>query len=134
MDLRTLSDANVVGITTSGLARNLPLLRKLSSKVIVCEEAGEVQEAHFLTALLPSIEHLILIGDHLQLRPQVQNYCLSSESHEGKQYCLDISTFERLVKPLISTAQPLPFSTLEIQRRMHPSIAELVRSSLYANL
>lgn len=133
-DLRALSSANIVGVTTSGLARNLPLLRKLSSKVLLSEEAGEVQEAHLLTALLPSLEHVILIGDHLQLRPQVQNFALSSESQEGKQYCLDISLFERLVKPLTSTAQPLPFSTLETQRRMHPSIAELVRSTLYPKL
>ncbi|KAL7897283.1 hypothetical protein HDV63DRAFT_415103 [Trichoderma sp. SZMC 28014] len=29
---------------------------------------------HILTALLPSIEHAILIGDRLQLRPQIMNY------------------------------------------------------------
>jgi hypothetical protein len=133
-DLRTLNTADVIGVTTSGLARNLTLLRKLSSKVLISEEAGEVQEAHLLTAMLPSIEHVILIGDHMQLRPQVQNYALSSESTEGKQYCLDVSLFERLVKPLITTATPLPFSTLEVQRRMHPSIAELVRSTLYPAL
>ena len=133
-DLRTLIDADVIGVTTSGLARNLTLLRKLNSKVLISEEAGEVQEAHLLTAMLPSIEHVILIGDHLQLRPQVQNYALSSESTEGKQYCLDVSLFERLVKPLITTATPLPYSTLEVQRRMHPSIAELVRSTLYPAL
>jgi hypothetical protein len=126
--------ANVIGVTTSGLARNLTLLKKLNSKVLISEEAGEVQEAHLLTVLLPSIEHVVLIGDHLQLRLQVQNYALSSESTEGKQYCLDVSLFERLVKPLTSTAQPLPFNTLEVQRRMHPSIAELVRSTLYPTL
>lgn len=134
MELRTLQTANIIGVTTSGLARNLALLRKLPSKVLISEEAGEVQESHLLTALLPSLEHVILIGDHLQLRPQVQNYNLSSESKEGQQYCLDISLFERLVKPLTSIAQPIPFSTLEIQRRMHPSIAELVRSTLYPTL
>ena len=62
--------AKVVGVTTSGLARNLNLLRRLPSKVLLCEEAGEVLEAHLLTALLPSIEHAILIGDHEQLRPK----------------------------------------------------------------
>ena len=134
IELRTLATANVIGVTTSGLARNLTLLRKLSSKVLISEEAGEVQEAHLLTAMLPSVEHVVLIGDHLQLRPSVQNYNLSSESTEGKQYCLDISLFERLVKPLTSTAQPLPFSTLDTQRRMHPSIADLVRSTLYPAL
>ncbi|KAJ1021035.1 hypothetical protein NDA13_005663 [Ustilago tritici] len=63
-DHRVLEGANVIGVTTSGLARNLDLLRRLNSKVLVVEEAGEVSEAHLLTAMLPSIEHAILIGDH----------------------------------------------------------------------
>ena len=38
------------------------------------EEAGQVLEAHILGTLVPSIEHLILIGDPLQLRPTLNNY------------------------------------------------------------
>ncbi|KAL7762647.1 hypothetical protein ACKLNR_009182 [Fusarium oxysporum f. sp. zingiberi] len=134
VDLRCLSNANVVGVTTTGLARNLNLLRKLRCKVMLCEEAGEVLEAHILSALLPSIEHAILIGDHLQLRPQIQNYDLQSTNPRGKQYSLDVSLFERLVQPPHDTDLRLPYSMLETQRRMHPSIAELVRSSLYPSL
>ena len=52
-DLRCLEDAHVIGMTTSGLARNINVLRRLPSKVMVCEEAGEVLEAHIVTALLP---------------------------------------------------------------------------------
>lgn len=134
IDQRALAQANIVGITTSGLARNFHLLSAMGSKVLVCEEAGEVLEAHLLTALLPSIEHAILIGDHLQLRPQVQNYGLSSESHQGEQYALDLSVFERLVKPRNLRVSPLPFSTLQTQRRMHPSISNLIRTILYPAL
>jgi hypothetical protein len=134
IDLRALSTANVVGFTTSGLARNLAMLRRLPSKVLLSEEAGEVLEAHLITAMLPNLQHVILIGDHLQLRPQVQNYELSSESANGEQYSLDISLFERLVKPLTAESQPLPFTTLETQRRMHPSISNLIRSTLYPDL
>ncbi|EAW11252.1 putative NF-X1 finger and helicase domain protein [Aspergillus clavatus NRRL 1] len=135
-DLRCLSTADIIGVTTSGLARNLKMLRKLRSKVIICEEAGEVLEAHLLTALLPSVEHVILIGDHLQLRPQIQNYELSRENHRGgEQYSLDVSLFERLVESrATSMGLGLPFCTLETQRRMHPSIAELVRATLYPQL
>lgn len=39
------------------------------------EEAGQVLEAHILGSLVPSVEHLILIGDPLQLRPTLNNYC-----------------------------------------------------------
>ncbi|PTB39704.1 hypothetical protein M441DRAFT_197320 [Trichoderma asperellum CBS 433.97] len=134
VDLRCLNQANIIGVTTTGLAKNLHLLRKLRSKVMLCEEAGEVLEAHVLTALLPSIEHAILIGDHLQLRPQIQNYELQSTNPRGKQYSLDTSLFERLVEPPHLTDLRLPYSTLETQRRMHPSISELIRSTLYPSL
>ena len=81
---RVLRQANIIGITTSGLARNLDLLRRVNAKVLLCEEAGEVPESHLLTALLPSVEHAILIGDHQQLRPHVQNYDLSTESRGAR--------------------------------------------------
>lgn len=129
VDVRVLSHANVIGITTTGLARNIKHLRKLTSKVLVVEEAGEVLEAHPLTVMLPSLEHAILIGDHQQLRPKVQNYDLSVENPRSA-ISLDVSLFERI----ISSANGLPFVTLETQRRMHPSVSELIRSTLYPKL
>jgi superfamily I DNA and/or RNA helicase len=42
---------------------------------MLVEEAGQVLEAHVLGSLVPSVEHLILIGDPLQLRPTLNNYC-----------------------------------------------------------
>lgn len=134
LDLRCLNQSNVIGVTTSGLARNLELLRRVQCKVLLCEEAGEVLEAHLLTALLPSIEHAVLIGDHFQLRPQTNNYDLKYENPRGKQYSLDVSLFERLVDPKSATSPRLPFSVLNTQRRMHVSISRLVRETLYPNL
>ncbi|RMY30545.1 hypothetical protein D0866_07926 [Hortaea werneckii] len=133
-DQRVLRQANIIGVTTSGLARNLDLLRRVNAKVLLCEEAGEVLESHLLTALLPSVEHAILIGDHQQLRPHVQNYDLSTESRGGAQYALDVSLFERLVQPQDILAHPLPFCRLQVQRRMHPSISQLVQETLYPDL
>lgn len=100
---------------------------------MLCEEAGEVLEAHTLTAFLPGVEHAILIGGHEQLRPQINNYELQHDNPRGKRYSLDISLFERLVKPQIRNFQ-VPLSTLKIQRRMHPSISELIRVPLYPSL
>ncbi|KAF2713860.1 P-loop containing nucleoside triphosphate hydrolase protein [Pleomassaria siparia CBS 279.74] len=135
IDLRCLEEANIIGVTTSGLARNLSLLKRLSTKVLLVEEAGEVLEAHILTALLPSVEHAILIGDHQQLRPQLTNFDLSSESPRGRKYSLDISLFERLVCPPKGVSSiKLPFSTLDTQRRMHPMISALIRRTLYPTL
>ena len=41
---------------------------------MLAEEAGQVLEAHILGSLVPSIEHLIMIGDPLQLRPTINNF------------------------------------------------------------
>ena len=131
--IRCLLEAHVVGVTTTGLARNMDVLRRIQAKVMVCEEAGEVLEAQTLTALLPSVEHAILIGDHEQLRPQINNYEFQHTNPSGEKYSLDVSLFERLVQPK-SGGWRLPHSSLEIQRRMHPSIAELVRKNLYPSL
>lgn len=133
VDLRVLNQADIIGVTTSGLARNLELLRNLDSKVLLCEEAGEVLESHLLTALLPSIEHAILIGDHQQLRPRINDYDLQQGSPRGDQYSLDKSLFERLVVPA-DGGITLPFSRLDTQRRMHPVISRLVKDTLYPTL
>ncbi|KAI4175839.1 MAG: hypothetical protein LQ343_001452 [Gyalolechia ehrenbergii] len=133
VDLRCLLRAHIIGVTTTGLARNLDLLRRVRSKVVVIEEAGEVLEAHTLTALLPSVEHAILIGDHEQLRPQINNFDFQSDNPRGARFSLDISLFERLVNPQPGYPK-LHFSSLEVQRRMHPSIAQLIRSTLYPRL
>lgn len=101
----------------------------------MCEEAGEVLEPHLLTALMPSLEHAIFISDHFQLRPQVQNYELSRENKNGgEKFSFDVSLFERLVEKDSSMGCGLPYSTLQTQRRMHPSIAQLIRETLYPRL
>jgi hypothetical protein len=46
-------------------------------QVVIVEEAAEVLEAHILTSLAPTVEHLVLIGDHLQLPPKVE-VCICS--------------------------------------------------------
>ncbi|CAG8179548.1 unnamed protein product [Penicillium salamii] len=136
MNLRRLIQADVIGVTTSGLARRLDMFRQLPCKFMICEEAGEVLEPHLLTAFLPSVEHAVLIGDQQQLRPRVQSYDLSRENPQGgSRYSLDVSLFERLVN---SDKTPIDcghsYSTLDTQRRMHPEISRLVRDTLYPRL
>jgi len=133
LDLRCLLRAHVIGVTTTGLARNLEVLRRVRAKVVMIEEAAEVLEAHTLTALLPSVEHAIFIGDHEQLRPQINTYEFQHDNPRVAKYSLDISLFERLVRPQPGYPK-LPYNSLEVQRRMYPSIAKLVRSTLYPDL
>lgn len=126
-----LTKATVIGMTTSGAAKHQTLVSAVAPKIIICEEAGEVLEAHILAVLSASTQHLILIGDHLQLRPQIETYSLQSDSPIGKQHNLDRSLFERLVNSRIN---PLPTSQLTIQRRMRPEISSLIRNTLYPEL
>ncbi|CAG8488734.1 11582_t:CDS:10 [Funneliformis caledonium] len=103
-------------------------LADFEMKIIIVEEAGEVLEAHILSALTPSTQHLILIGDHLQLRPHIATYTLSVDSQPGEYFMLDRSLFERLVNEGVTMSQ------LTIQRRMRPEIADLIRGTLYPKL
>jgi superfamily I DNA and/or RNA helicase len=124
-----LRRAAVIGtcMTTSGAAKHQELISAVAPKVIICEEAAEVVEPQILATLTPSTQHLILIGDHIQL-PQIQTYNLSSDSPIGRHYNLDVSLMERLVTAKVN---PLPLSQLTIQRRMRPEISSLIRNTLY---
>ncbi|KAA8576957.1 hypothetical protein EYC84_006985 [Monilinia fructicola] len=126
IDRRVLQRADIIGVTTTGLATKISTLRHVNAKVIICEEAGEVLKSHMLSALLPTVEHFISIGDHEQLRPSINNHNLSLESHSGAPYQLDRSQFERL-----SVGDPgrfsLPVAQLNIQRRMRPGISRFIK-------
>lgn len=127
IDRRALVQADVIGITTTALARQVETLRRINVRAMICEEAAEVMEAHIISALMPGVEHFIQIGDHRQLRPQIQNHSLSIESSSGKKWQLDRSQFERRAvgEPGLS---PVPVAQLNIQRRMRPEISQLIRS------
>ncbi|GBB94408.1 hypothetical protein RclHR1_02350007 [Rhizophagus clarus] len=128
-----LSSRDVIGMTTNGAAKFQELIRSINPKIIICEEAGEVLEAHILSALTPSTQHLILIGDHKQLRPHIATYSLSMDSYAGKNYQLDKSLFERLV--FGDKAIKIEKTTILTQRRMRKKeISDLIRYTLYPKL
>lgn len=134
IDRRVLQEAEVVGMTTSGLAKNILALQHVKAKVVICEEAGEVMEPHVMSALLPSVEHFIQIGDHQQLRPSINNFKdLSLESKQGALYQLDRSQFERLSSGE-NGLLAMPVSQLNVQRRMRPAISSLIRETIYSRL
>ncbi|KAI4599940.1 hypothetical protein KJ359_001676 [Pestalotiopsis sp. 9143b] len=132
VDRRALAQAHVIGLTTTALAKNITLLRRIRPKVVICEEAGEVMEPHVLSAMMPGVEHLIQIGDHRQLRPQINDFSLSSESSSGMTYQLDRSQFERRAMGEPGLAA-IPIAQLNVQRRMRPEISNLIRH-VYPNL
>ena len=123
-DVQLLEKADIIGMTTSGAAKNSKLLKMLVNKckIVLIEEAGQVLESHVVTALPPKCKQLILIGDHQQLRPSISTY------HLGKNYGLDISLFERFIK------NDFPYTQLLEQHRMRPEIAKIMSTIFYNGL
>ncbi|GAV98679.1 protein [Lentinula edodes] len=126
---RLLTSVDLIGCTTNGAAKLTSLLTTVAPKVLVVEEAGQVLEAHILASLVPSVQHLICIGDPQQLRPNITNYDLSMDSERGKTlFKFDRSLMERL------SDTGLPMSQINVQRRMRPTISAHIRTILYPNL
>jgi len=121
-DYQILRQAQVVGMTTTGAAKYRQLLQRVHPRIVIVEEAAEVMESHVVTTLSPRCDHLIMIGDHQQLRPNPTVYTLA------KKYHLDISLFERMVKNELHCDQ------LTIQHRMRPEIVKLIVPHVYKSL
>lgn len=122
----TMQQKRIIGCTTTGAAMYTEQLRKATPGIILVEEVGEIVESHVLTAMTASTKQLILIGDHKQLRPKVNNYALTIAKGDG--YDLDISLFERLVNAKVL------HTTLNKQHRMRPEISLLVKKLTYPEL
>ncbi|XP_063233033.1 NFX1-type zinc finger-containing protein 1-like isoform X1 [Bacillus rossius redtenbacheri] len=121
-DLEVMKDVQVVGMTTTGAARLQPLLQALKPKIVIVEEAAEVMESHIVVSLTEDCQHLILIGDHQQLRPTTADY------HLARKFYFDISLFERMLK------NGMHCETLKVQHRMRPEIARLIVPTIYPEL
>ncbi|KAJ7241901.1 P-loop containing nucleoside triphosphate hydrolase protein [Mycena haematopus] len=121
-----LQSKQIVGCTTTAAAKYTMDIQAASPQVLIVEEAGEILESHVITALGRDTQQMILIGDHKQLRPKVNNYLLTVEKGEG--YDLNRSLFERLV------LKGYPHEVLIKQHRMRPEISALVRSLTYPDL
>ncbi|UKZ81400.1 hypothetical protein TrVFT333_009172 [Trichoderma virens FT-333] len=121
-----VKNRRIIGCTTTGAAMYQSIIRAASPDIVLVEEAGEILEAHVITSLNPSVKQLILIGDHKQLRPKVNNYNLTVEKGEG--FDLNVSLFERLIR------QGHEFAVLQEQHRSHPDISQFARLLAYPEL
>ncbi|CAG5118744.1 unnamed protein product [Candidula unifasciata] len=68
-DKTILERATIIGMTTTGAARYQGILREIGPRIVLVEEAAEVFEGHVITCLTDQCQHVVLIGDHKQLRP-----------------------------------------------------------------
>jgi hypothetical protein len=110
-----LKDAKIIAMTTTGSSRYHSILKNIEPRIVIVEEAAEVFEAHIVASLSKNCEHLILIGDHIQLRPNPTVYKLA------KDYKLDVSLFERLINN--NTKKVM----LTCQHRMRPDISNFMK-------
>ena len=112
VDHNYLRQVRIIGMTTTGFSKYRGLIQSLRPKVVLIEEAAETLEGFVSVACMKSVEHLILVGDHQQLRGSVNDQGL-----EGNPFYLDVSMFERLVR------NHMEFTQLKCQRRMIPEVS-----------
>lgn len=110
-----LKQHKIVGMTTTGLSKYRGLIAGIKPRIVLIEEAGEVLEAPVIAGALESVQHLILVGDHRQLKPHLHVHEL-----EGAPYHLDRSLLERLVEAGVE------YDQLQTQRRMVPEVSKLL--------
>jgi superfamily I DNA and/or RNA helicase len=123
LDKLLCRDALIIGLTITGAAKYRDLVEKLNPKIMIVEEAAEVLEGHVIAAMPSKIEHLILIGDHQQLRP------ITNVRELTDDYKLDISLFERMVD------NGMQYKQLTLQHRMRPCISQLLKvAQIYEEL
>ncbi|KAL1606332.1 hypothetical protein SLS60_003734 [Paraconiothyrium brasiliense] len=115
-DQGILLNQRVIGMTTTGLSKYRALISSLRPRVVLIEEAAETLEAPVTAACFPTLEHLILVGDHQQLRPHCNVHEL-----EDEPFNFNLSLFERMV------CNNIELDTLRRQRRMIPEIRRLLQ-------
>jgi superfamily I DNA and/or RNA helicase len=111
--------ANIVFTTCTGAA--LGLLRKMSFTRVIIDEGSQITEPNCLITLVKGCQKLVLVGDHVQLRPTVTPL--------GRAYGYDISLFERLyTRPMGNEVGKV---MLDTQYRMHPRMAAFPSARFY---
>lgn len=106
-------------ICGSAIAAGSPELDMIDLPVVLFDEASMATEPVSLVPLMKGCRHLAIIGDHKQLPPVVT-------SLEAKQGGLSRSLFERLME-----SDRIPSTMLNVQFRMHPSLAEFPNKTFY---
>ncbi|XP_049816896.1 NFX1-type zinc finger-containing protein 1-like [Schistocerca nitens] len=114
-----LLNSDIVGITTAAAAQFQPLLKRLECKIAIVEEANEILESQIAVFLTSHCQHLIMIGDSLQLRPSTSVYELR------QKYNLDLSLFERMLNNGVHC------EILKTQHRMRSEFVRLLVPAIY---
>ena len=118
----SINKKRIIGMTTSYASKGNAIVKMMNAGIVIVEESSDVLESHIIACLTNQTKQLIMIGDHLQLRPFTNSYELT------KKYHYNISLFERLIR------NGLNHLTLDVQMRMSPDICNLLRNTIYPEL
>lgn len=115
-------------VFTTCMGSGLGLLRSQNFEVVIVDEASQQTEPASLVPLVKGCTKAVLVGDHVQLRPTVQQLALLAE--------FDISLFERLYSRTDPGAENLESDgiqrlMLDSQYRMHPAICAISSNEFY---
>ncbi|XP_055679397.1 uncharacterized protein LOC129787692 [Lutzomyia longipalpis] len=114
----TRHNMRIMGITSVGAAKYRLYVEFFRPTVVIVEDAALLPEPHLITALKNSTEHLIMIGDPTQI---------SFGKTTFPNHLPGTTYFERTIEKGYAVK-------LNIQYRMHPDIAELVRDVFFNDL
>ncbi|MCO5614713.1 hypothetical protein L7F22_068997 [Adiantum nelumboides] len=102
-------------------AINQDILAAISPSIVVEEEAAEILEPQLMALLSPNEEHLILVGDHKQLRPSVECHQLQVKDRTEKFIQQTHSILPVVTKIEKVTNRRLQLRFLQAQRNLRDS-------------
>lgn len=121
----SLNDATIVGATCLGIA-SLSDKIDLKFDCVIVDEAGKATPTEILVPMCLG-KKVILVGDHKQLPPVVDEALLDVANQDFTREDLETSLFEYLEKSLSKECK----SVLDQQYRMNPIIGNLISSLFY---
>ena len=113
-EYRAIRDKKMVFCTMTGCTIYHELVRMYQPTALVVEEAGEIPEPCIVSALLPTVKRVVMVGDHKQLPASLTSFELEKKN-------LQVSAFERLI------GLGYEHRTLFLQNRMLDSLIWLMK-------
>jgi regulator of nonsense transcripts 1 len=121
--MQMIKRSDTVFTTCSGAG--IGLLRSEQFDIVIVDEASQQTEPSSLIPLVKGCSQAILVGDHVQLRPTINQTALALD--------FDVSLFERLYTKEDGSAVDGGLKTmmLDTQYRMHPKLCEFSSEQFY---
>jgi superfamily I DNA and/or RNA helicase len=115
--------SDTVFTTCSGAG--IGLLRSEQFSIVIVDEASQQTEPSSLIPLVKGCSQAILVGDHVQLRPTINQTALALD--------FDVSLFERLYTTVDGSVNDGGLETmmLDTQYRMHPKLCVFSSEQFY---